>query len=157
MKLYLIRHAQPKSYEEDPRMPLSDLGQKIMRKISEHAADRMNLVISQIWHSDKLRAKETAAILAESLGITDKMKEQKGLGPNDDVFPMQNRLTEVEGNLAIVGHLPFLSKLASLLLCGRTDAGMIRFETGSIVCLSRDDYDNWTLDWMITPDIIGSL
>jgi len=156
MKLYLIRHAQPKSHEEDPRMPLSDLGQKTMRRVSEYAAAQLDL--AEIWHSEKLRAKETAAILAESLGITDNVQEHKGLAPSDNVMDVKTRLMNRMENLAIVGHLPFLSKLASLLLYGsEEDANRINFETGCIVCLNRDEYDNWTLDWMITPDTIPRL
>lgn len=157
MKLYLIRHAHPKSPEEDPRMPLSDWGQKAMKKVSEYAAAQLNLAIPEIWHSEKLRAKETAAILAESFGIPDKVHEHKGLGPTDNVIPVRNRLMKRTENLAIVGHLPFLSKLTSLLLYGSEDASQISFETGCIVCLSRNEYDSWALDWMMTPDTVPGL
>jgi phosphohistidine phosphatase len=158
MKLYLIRHAQPKSHEEDPRMPLSDLGQKTMRRVSEYAVAQLDLVIPEIWHSEKLRAKETADILAESLGITDNVQEHKGLAPSDNVIPVRNQLMTRMENLAIVGHLPFLSKLTSLLLYdSEEDASQINFETGCIICLRRDEYNNWALDWMVTPDSIPRL
>jgi len=156
MKLYLIRHAQPKSHEEDPRMPLSDLGQRTMRRVSEYATARLGLAIPEIWHSDKLRAKETADILAESLGMTtDSVQEHKGLAPNDNVMSIKNQLLNRMDNLAIVSHLPFLNKLASLLLySSQEDETRINFEMGSIACLSRDEYDNWRMEWMITPDTI---
>ena len=153
MKLYLIRHTQPKNAEEDPLRPLSDEGRETMKRVSEYAA-RLDLPLSEIWHSRKLRAKETAAILAESLGITHKMKECDGLSPNDEVIPVRNQLREEKENIAIVGHLPFLLKLASLLLCGSEEAALINFKMGSMVCLDRDNDGYWAMDWMITPDII---
>lgn len=156
MKLYLIRHAQPKSQEEDPRKPLSDFGRETMKRVAGYAA-KLDLPISDIWHSDKLRARETAAILAESLGITDRMKECQGLAPNDNVVPVKDRLMEEmeeKDNIAIVGHLPFLAKLASLLLCGSERTDMIDFKAACIVCLSRGEDSTWALDWMIIPQII---
>jgi len=158
MKVYLIRHAQPKNHEEDLRMPLSDSGRKTMKMISEYVAARLDLAITEIWHSEKLRAKETAAILAETLGITDSVQEHKGLAPNDSVILVENQIMNRMENLAIVGHLPFLSKLASLLLYGsEEDASRFNFEMGCIACLNRDEYNNWSLDWMITPDTIPGL
>ncbi|MEW6380483.1 MAG: phosphohistidine phosphatase SixA [bacterium] len=153
MKLYLIRHAQPKNQLEDPLQHLSDSGRKSMKKVSEYAA-RLELFIAEIWHSEKLRAKETAEIFAQSLGLTQKVKERTGLSPGDDVTPIESWLMGKEENIALVGHLPFLDKLASLLLCGSEDASLINFTMGSIACLSRDVSGEWTLDWIITPDLI---
>jgi len=154
MKLYLIRHAQPKSQEEDPRRPLSESGRESMRRICEHVA-RLNLAIAEIWHSSKERARETAQILAEALALgPQSLKEHPGLGPSDEVGPIKDWLADENADLALVGHLPFLSKLASLLLCSSEEADLINFTMGSIVCLSRDEHNRWAIDWMITPDII---
>ena len=153
MKIYLIQHAEAKSKEEDPQRPLSDLGKENIRRISEYAA-KMNLPMSEIWHSDKLRAKETAGILASSLGISSKLKECQGLAPNDNVMNIIDQLMDKMDNIAIVGHLPFLSKLASLVLCGSEEANLINFKMGGIVCLNKEDIQNWTLDWMIIPEIV---
>ena len=153
MKIYLIQHAEAKSKEVDPQRPLSDLGKENIRRISEYAA-KMNLPMSEIWHSDKLRAKETAGILAGSLGIPSKLKECQGLAPNDNVMNIIDQLMDKMDNIAIVGHLPFLSKLASLVLCGSEEANLINFKMGGIVCLNKEDIQNWTLDWMIIPEIV---
>lgn len=154
MKVYLMQHGEAKSKEEDPQRPLSDPGKNNIRKVSEYAA-KINLSIAEIWHSDKLRAQQTAGILAEALGMSDKVKECQGLAPNDNVMDLSIQLMSKEENVAIVGHLPFLGKLACLLLCGSESAHIINFKMGGIVCLNnKDDLHNWTLDWMIIPEII---
>ena len=61
---------------------------------------------------------------------------------------------EIKENLAIVGHLPFLEKLASTLLSHSQEASIISFAMAGIVCLNRDQENNWSVEWMITPDVV---
>ena len=149
MKVYLIRHGHAKSSEEDPKRPLSDFGLVKIKKMSISAL-KMGLNVKEIWHSKKLRAKETATILADSFIIAIELKELKGLAPNDDVRPMANQLMERDEDIAIVGHLPFLNKLASLLLCGSEDVNIINFNPGMIICLNKEAANNWSIEWGIT-------
>jgi len=55
----------------------------------------------------------------------------------------------------IVGHLPFLGKLASLLLTGCESANTVAFKQGGIVCLSRSELKQWQINWMVTPEILA--
>jgi phosphohistidine phosphatase len=56
-------------------------------------------------------------------------------------------------NIMLVGHLPHLGKLASLLLCGDENAGLISFRMGGALCLERDGAGKWSVQWMIIPDL----
>jgi phosphohistidine phosphatase len=53
----------------------------------------------------------------------------------------------------LVGHLPFLDRLAGLLVTGDADRSVVRFQKGGIVCLVRQD-EKWVVGWMATPDLI---
>jgi phosphohistidine phosphatase len=54
----------------------------------------------------------------------------------------------------IVGHLPFLDKLASALLCGNENQKVVSFQYGCIVKLVRNDETKaWSIKWMVIPDI----
>lgn len=55
---------------------------------------------------------------------------------------------------ALVGHLPHLQRLASLLLFGAAEKKNVAFAMGGIVALERDDAGNWSLRWMVIPDLI---
>ena len=55
----------------------------------------------------------------------------------------------------VVGHLPHLSRLASLLLTGESEAEIVAFQMAGIVCLGRADRGSWSLRWMVIPQVLG--
>lgn len=157
MFLYLVQHAEAKTEEEDPSRPLSEKGERDIRKVALHLS-RLNFKITRILHSRKLRAKQTAEILSEYTRPSESTAESDGLAPLDDPSSWSDRLkyvtASVTENIALVGHLPHLGKLASLLLCGEPDRNIVSFRMGSVVCLERDEKGNWALQWMITPEVL---
>ncbi|MFQ6092525.1 MAG: phosphohistidine phosphatase SixA, partial [bacterium] len=98
-------------------------------------------------------AEETALILAEQLSPPSGVKAVQGLAPKDDVAPMAEGLESETGPVVLVGHLPFLSRLASLLLTGDAESPVVRFRMGGIVCLVREN-GNWAVGWALTPDLL---
>lgn len=150
MYLYLIQHAQAKLKEEDPQRGITQKGERVTEQMADYFK-RLKPRIRDIWHSGKLRARQTADIMASSIGLKEKLIEKAELAPMDDVFKIKEQLTAVEDNLMIVGHLPHLSRLSSLLLSGNQEAGLIRFINSAIVCLEREDRQ-WQLAWMVVPD-----
>ena len=65
---------------------------------------------------EKKRAEQTAEVLADAIKINKEHIARDGLGPNDDVAALKDELLLSKEDIMIVGHLPFLSKLTSLLL-----------------------------------------
>jgi len=57
-------------------------------------------------------------------------------------------------NVMLVGHLPHLSRLSGLLISGDPDRKVIEFKNGGVVCLERDDEGNWSVVWIIIPQIL---
>lgn len=53
----------------------------------------------------------------------------------------------------MVGHLPFLDRLASRLVAGDASAGAVRFTNSGIVCLGREA-GSWSLVWAVTPELV---
>ncbi|MDD5553491.1 MAG: hypothetical protein PHE18_06415, partial [Candidatus Omnitrophica bacterium] len=53
-----------------------------------------------------------------------------------------------------VGHLPYISKLASRLLTGSEDKPFIKFEQGSVLSLSNSE-GPWEVKWFITPKLLS--
>jgi phosphohistidine phosphatase len=157
MVLYLVQHAEAKTEEEDPARPLSENGVKDIRKVALHLS-KLSLTISRILYSKKLRARQTAEILSEYMRPAEAVTESDGLASLDDPSAWVGRLkyltASITENIVLVGHLPHLGKLASLLLCGDPKHNMISFKMGGVVCLARDEKGNWSLQWMITPDVL---
>lgn len=152
MELYLVQHGEAKSEAEDPTRPLTDRGREEVGRVAAFVV-KIGLKPAEIRHSGKRRAEETARLFAQALGLSEKVKAVSGLAPNDDVQPLAGALLAEKDNLMLVGHLPHLSRLASLLLVGDSGKTIVRFRMGGIVCLAREDASRWTLAWMITPEI----
>ncbi len=149
MRLYLVRHATAQPNHLDPRRPLSDRGQQEAAKVAAFFQGK-NLKISALWHSTKLRAFQTAEILAPVLQIENGLSQRAGLSPNDPIVPIQNEIASCRSDLMIVGHLPFVSLMASRLLTGNSSSDIISFYTATVVCLEGEG-ENWRLAWTITP------
>jgi len=157
MLLYLVQHADSKKEEEDPARPLSEKGAQDIRLMAGYIG-KLNLLVSEILHSKKLRARQTAEVLAETLHPAKGVSESDRLAPMDDPLTWQDRLKympdSANENFLLVGHLPHLGKLASLLLCGDAEKNIISFRMAGVVCLQRDEKGDWSVKWMITPDML---
>ena len=90
--------------------------------------------------------------------LADKLQERQGLGPLDPVAPVAQWLKEQPAKglagLAIVGHLPFLNKLASLLITDNESFGVVSFQNGAIVKLvPRPDRARYMVQLVITKQL----
>jgi len=152
MRLYLVQHGEAKSKAEDPQRPLTERGREDVARVAAFAT-RAGLRVEQIRHSGRRRAEETASILAEHLSPAEGVVAMPGLAPQDDVRPVADILQDETRPVMLVGHLPFLDRLASLLVTGDAGRSIVRFQKGGIVCLVRED-ERWAVGWMVTPDLI---
>ncbi|MCD6409121.1 MAG: phosphohistidine phosphatase SixA [Candidatus Verstraetearchaeota archaeon] len=150
MKLYLVQHGEAKREEEDPARPLTDRGREEAEKMAAYAA-RIGVRVERIVHSGKLRALQTAEIMARHLKPVKGVEKADTLEPLADPKVWAERLKEVSEDLMLVGHLPHLSKLASLLLTGREDVEPVKFRMAGIVCLERDE-GKWRVQWVVKPE-----
>jgi len=154
MLIYLVQHAEAKKEEVDPARPLSEKGLRDINKMAVHVS-QLNVKVHKIFHSSKLRAKQAAEVLTEYLKPAKGISEADGLAPLDDPTIWAERLKDIPDDIILVGHLPHLGKLASLLLCGNADSNIVSFKMAGIVCLKRDAGGSWSLQWMLTPEIIA--
>src|SRR4030066_680437 len=138
MFIYLMQHADAKKEEVDPARPLSEKGLQDIKKVASYES-QLNIRVYKIFHSSKLRARQTAEILSENLKPTKGISEVDGLAPLDDPNIWAERLKDIPDDVILVGHLPHLGKLASLLLCGNADKNIVSFKMAGIVCLKRGD------------------
>ena len=152
MKVLLVRHGDAKRATEDHERPLSDRGIKEIECVAVFVG-KSGLRVSEIRHSGKKRAEQTADIFNKHITSTKGITTIPGLSPNADVEPIADMLKAEEKSIMLVGHLPHLSHLASLLLIKKIDRELIQFTTGTTVCLSRD-YSSWTIEWIISPRMI---
>lgn len=151
MLLYLVQHGEAKSEDQNPQRPLTDAGRKDVEAVMLLMMRFGAISASRVLHSGKLRAAETAEIIATKLDAQS--DEVDGLDPNDDPGIWASRLGESELDTLLVGHMPHLSRLTSRLLTGDADAALVEFANGGVVCLS-DESGHWRLRWSIPPSLV---
>lgn len=153
MWLYLVRHGEAKHPVEDPERGLTDRG----RMDAEWIARRLNqagVEVSEVRHSGKLRAEQTAEILAAAVAPGAPVERVSGLEPNDDPHPVADALLHEPGSIMLVGHLPFMGRLLSLLISGSPDRAAVEFSTATVAAL-RGSPGGWSLAWLLTPSLEG--
>ena len=153
MELYLVQHGEAASKEVNPERPLTEKGRQDVTKTANFLK-KCGREIDTIWHSTKTRAIETAKIIAGTLPPERDVEQKEGLAPNDSVKAVFTAINSEKGSLMIVGHLPFLQKLASLALVGSENSQVIGFQQGGVVCLRQNDDGTWQIMFAIIPDLI---
>ena len=154
MFVYLVQHAEARNEQEDPSRSLSEKGIHDIKKVSSYVS-LCHLKMHKIFHSPKLRAKQTAEVLSEHLNPAKGISEVDGLAPLDEPGIWEQRLKNIPDNIMLVGHLPHLDKLASQLLCGDKDKHVMSFQMAGIACLKKNDTGSYALQWMVTPEIVN--
>lgn len=147
--LYLVQHGQAKSKADDPARPLTDLGRQETERIAELIA-RLDLGIREIRHSGKTRAEETAVIFGRALDLSGKVTAVDGINPTDDVEPVAEGLKDEEWPVMLVGHLPFMPRLAGFLVEGDAEEAPVAFRYSGVVCLDHEG-DSWRVNWQLNP------
>lgn len=151
MALYLVQHGKSLPKEIDPDQGLSPEGAGDAERTAQLAVN-LGLKVSGILHSGKTRARQTAEVLAAALHPAEGIKEASGLNPLDDVVPWSS--LNPGAGLMLVGHLPFMERLAALLVAGSQEKPVIRFQNAGIVCLDRDESSvNWVVRWALVPKL----
>lgn len=153
MLLYLVQHAEAKSEAEDPQRDLTAKGLQDIKKMAAYLG-KLQLEVGQILHSGKTRALSTARILAEALQPPQGLAASPGLAPLDDPGIWAARLAEMTEDLALVGHLPHLGRLAALLVCGDPEKGIVNFKMAGVVCFRRLAPVDWVVEWLIIPEVV---
>jgi phosphohistidine phosphatase len=152
MSVYLVQHGKSLPKEEDPEKGLSEKGIKDVKRIAK-VGKESGISVSCIKHSGKKRARQTAEIFSSALNPEGGVQEVSGLNPVDDVRTFSSNLRSKE-NVMYVGHLPFMERLSSYLICGDEDNPVFKFQNGGIVCIDKDeDSGKWVIQWTFMPDI----
>jgi phosphohistidine phosphatase len=108
----------------------------------------------EIWHSPLVRSQETAALLARQLRLDVPLLLQPGLEPEDKPEMVARRLRSATRSVAIVGHEPHLSALASLLVRGR--AAPPAFVMKKCTALTLEGTGRfWMVRWQVSPELLA--
>ncbi len=146
----LLRHGEAFPSSVDPRRPLTEKGKwetLLVAKVLKKLPVRFDVV----YHSPKLRAKQTAEIVARELGIS-KLVERDDLLPESDPKTVKELVEREEGKAILCGHLPNLARIFSLLYLGIDNDKAIDLRTSGGVGLKKGN--GWVLDFVVFPSLL---
>lgn len=150
--LYLCQHGEALAKDVDPDRPLSEQGTTDVCNIANALGGRIEA--GAVLHSGKTRARQTAELLHERLAPEAPLRTEEGLGPKDSPAAFASRLTLLDDRLMVIGHMPFVGALAAHLL-GVTGRVVVEFQPGAILALAQSEEENWTISWMLTPQLVS--
>ena len=149
MHCYLVRHGEAVSANIDPERPLSARGRDEVAQVGQFALER-KVKVFEIYHSGIARARQTAEILAKYLNPTNGVVLATSLLPDDDPEFVKAEILAAAQPTLWVGHLPFMERLAALLLTGDAARKIIDFSPATMICCTLRG-SGWVVDWQVGP------
>ena len=129
MRVFLVHHAEAVGPALDPQRPLSVLGLQQAEWLAI-AAQEVGVYPAVIWHSGKLRARQTAEAFLRHCNPFAEFKMIRGLRSEDPPDWVHDMLDREERDVLAAGHMPHIAQLARRL--GATEPlplhGIVAFE-----------------------------
>ena len=153
MKIYLVQHGEAVAKEFDPERPLTEQGMTDVQRVAR-ALKHAGVEVKRVIHSGKLRAQQTAEILATGIAPMLQLETSDLINPNDNPGAFDLQTASGSMDTMVVGHLPFMAKLVSHLVTGDDNYMLVAYQPGSVVCLELNEKDNWQINWMVRPELL---
>jgi phosphohistidine phosphatase len=149
-----LPHGTPGMLDDD--RPLTEEGEERIAEIAE-GLERLKLGLDVILTSPLPRARRTAEIVAEVLGLEDRLEIADALRAGRSAGSIRTWLeTRPEPRVMIVGHDPSFSDLVGLLTCATGDSGSFALKKGGVAAFRCDPGRYW-LEWLATPRLFRKL
>ena len=152
MRIYLVRHGSAVSEQEDPSRPLSSEGRRDIELVAR-TLGIMNLKVDTIFHSGKLRAEQTAQIIAGAIEVRNGVKKTSGLAPNDEPAEVLALIEAADDDIMLVGHLPHLDNLLKALVRPAEGEGLPEFTAGACIGVEKSA-GGWQIFRALGPRMI---
>jgi len=147
--LYLVHHGDAVGPDVDPRRPLSEEGREHVVRLAAEAAAR-GARPTVVWHSGKLRARQTAEAFWRACNALASFSASRDLQPEDPPEWIRDRVRGETHDILIAGHYPHLPRLLTLL----TPAGAApSFPQHGVVAVETDDEGKtWKELWRLEDE-----
>jgi phosphohistidine phosphatase len=158
--LYLVRHAiaEPRDPGRlaDAERTLTTAGAERFRLVAR-GLDRIGIEIGAVLSSTYARCWQTAELLRDEAEWPSPEPCEELEPPRPASACLAVIQLRTEPSLALVGHEPQLSELASLLLSGDEHAVRLELKKGGVICLrfdGRAEAGGGLLRWSVSPGVL---
>lgn len=145
--LFLVHHGDAVGPDVDPRRPLSERGRGGVLRLATEAEAR-GARPQVVWHSGKLRARQTAEAFWRACNALASFSATRDLQPDDPPEWIRDRLRGETRDVLIAGHYPHLPRLLALM----TEGGPTRAafpQHGVVALTTEDEGKTWKEIWRI--------
>lgn len=143
--IYLLHHAAAVDPGVDPQQPLSPAGRAHAERLAADASAR-GVRPGTVWHSGKLRARQTAEVMWRACNPLAEFGAIRGLQPTDAPGEVERRLAGEARDVMLVGHLPNLRRILLALVGGSEDEAPPAFPLHGLVTVAAEG-DRWVEKW----------
>lgn len=153
MKVYLVHHVDALSAEQDPQRHISPMGQRQADRLGERLR-ALGVSPVRILHSDKQWTIDTAERIAAKLGMPERTaKAAYPINTGDPVAPFIAEIQSAAGDVMMCGHVDYLLRCASKLVCGDESCKVVEFKpgNGTIACIEGKGSD-WAITFVWRDD-----
>jgi phosphohistidine phosphatase len=155
LRLYLVHHGDAVGPDLDPRRPLSERGREHVALLAGEAAARGTRP-DVVWHSGKLRARQTAEAFWRACNALAVFSATRDLQPDDPPDWILDRLRGESRDILIAGHYPHLPRLLTLVMSTARVADVRPFPQHGVVAVETDDEGNtWREIWRLDESGYG--
>ena len=147
--VYLVHHADAVGPDVDPQRPLSPGGRMHADMLAQRALERGVRPVA-IWHSGKLRARQTAEAYWKRCNPLAAFSATRGLQPTDPTTWIVDTIAGETRHLLLAGHFPHLPRLLGRLTIGNPEADSVDFPLNGVVALELVD-GKWVEKWRMKP------
>jgi len=163
-EVYLVRHAIAEErdagrWPDDSLRPLTAEGAERFRRAAR-GLGKLVPTVGRVLSSPYARAWQTAEILTHEVDwpAPEAADELAAIRPARDPAQLLRQLAG-PASLALVGHEPQLSSLASLLLAKEDDALHLELKKGGVIAVAYAEPEPGTarLRWAATPKLLRTV
>lgn len=148
--LVLVHHGEAVSGDVDPQRPLSARGSAMVERLARDAA-AAGVHPDVVWHSGKLRARQTAEAFWLACNPLAEFRAQRGLQPEDGPWYLRDHLAGEERAVMVVGHMPHLPRALGCLTTGDDNARSEFPANGLVILEKAGDARVWTERARLAP------
>lgn len=150
--IWLVHHGEAVPADVDAQRPLTEAGLGAVERLALETARRGAAPV-EVWHSGKLRARQTGEAFRRVCNPRAAFTMVRGLRPADPSDILADRLAGETRELLLVGHMPLIARLLRRLV-GRVGEDLA-FPANGLVALEPDpagDATRWREMWRLDPN-----
>ena len=142
----LVHHADAVDAAIDPQRPLSAIGREQAALVGGALAAR-TVKPACVWHSGKLRARQTAETIWRACNPLAELAAIRGLLPDDPPDWIRDRLAAESREVVVVGHMPHLPRVLQVLVRS-ADNEKVDFPAHGAIALEEVG-ERWVERWRV--------